>query len=1071
MRRPPSSIAKLSPPRLPKIVERQRLFKQLDRAKAFPIVWIVGPPGMGKTTLAASYIKARKLRCLWYQMDQGDADPATLFHYLGLASQKAAPRFRQPLPHLTPEYLPGLPVFTRRFFEKLFGRLKAPAITVWDNFQELPIDVQSQELLAMGFQEIPERVRVLVLSRATPPPAFARFQAEQSLLLIDTENLKLIPDETKRIIQLHKPLQKTKGAGLSASKYQEITQGWIGGLVLLLQDVEVEAPTDFEESQRVPEVLFHYLAREILNRSPYETRQLLLTSSLFPFFTHEMARDLSKISTAKMLLNQLYQSRYFIEQRPGLDQTFQYHPLFLKFLRTALSEHYSSQDIVMLTRNAGHILKQAGWIEEAVELLQAAKEYEVLIDIILSKAPEMLSQGRGKTLELWIRSLPRSLIDQTPWVKYWLGNCLLVFVPAEAQTLYEDTFHTFQEQGDREGALYAWCGYIDVTFLRFENYAVLDRWLEQFPLSDHKELEHFPSEVQSIVISSMFTLLSWRHAHNQEIEEWSLLAKKQLHRLTDVSQAVRLSMNLVNFYSLRGKLNMTQEVVRHIQVIVEFQRPFGMGLVNYYTLLQMSAFYCGDMKQVILFTEKALAIMQESGVFSGIHPLSPRVYARLVLNDSNGAEDDLYELRRISSQKHGHQRSHTHFLEAWLALSREDFEKARYHAAEAVAVLKKDGGNFFALAECKVALAQALYGLGEGAKADNQLQQAKDLAEANRSPLLQFMCLLTDAYVALAEGKLNDVKQVLHAAMKIGRTHSFTVIPFWLPKVMAQLCSAALQHNIEVKYVQNLIRLRSLVPDDPPLAIAYWPWPVKINTLGRFSITIDDRPLEWQRKAQRRSLVFLTALIALGGRDVPETKLSDALWPDAEGDKAHQAFASTLHRVRKLLKHDQAIQLHGGKVSLDLKSCWVDVFALDHLLKQAKSLEAQDNTQEACQVREQALGLYHGSFLRDEPEEPCYSRLRDRLRAVYIREITHLTTTLEDDGKIDQAIHWLEQAVNTEPLAEPLYRTLAITLRTLNREAEAQSVEEQFQNLARHTLGLEVSKPTLHLVSSLARKF
>ena len=85
------SLAKLTPPKLPKIVERTRLYQELDRARDRPITWITAPPGMGKTTLAASYIKARKLKCLWYQVDEGDADPATLFHYLGLASQRLPP--------------------------------------------------------------------------------------------------------------------------------------------------------------------------------------------------------------------------------------------------------------------------------------------------------------------------------------------------------------------------------------------------------------------------------------------------------------------------------------------------------------------------------------------------------------------------------------------------------------------------------------------------------------------------------------------------------------------------------------------------------------------------------------------------------------------------------------------------------------------------------------------------------------------------------------------------------------------------------------------------------------------
>ena len=54
------------------------------------------PPGAGKTTLASSYVDARELRHLWFQLDAGDADPATFFHYLGVAAGGR-------LPHLTAE--------------------------------------------------------------------------------------------------------------------------------------------------------------------------------------------------------------------------------------------------------------------------------------------------------------------------------------------------------------------------------------------------------------------------------------------------------------------------------------------------------------------------------------------------------------------------------------------------------------------------------------------------------------------------------------------------------------------------------------------------------------------------------------------------------------------------------------------------------------------------------------------------------------------------------------------------------------------------------------------------------
>ncbi|MFN3479813.1 MAG: hypothetical protein ACK415_05450, partial [Thermodesulfovibrionales bacterium] len=80
------SIAKISCPSISGIVPRERLFNLLDNSLRRPVVWISAPAGSGKTTLVASYLDSRKIQCLWYQVDEGDADIPTFFYYMGLAA-------------------------------------------------------------------------------------------------------------------------------------------------------------------------------------------------------------------------------------------------------------------------------------------------------------------------------------------------------------------------------------------------------------------------------------------------------------------------------------------------------------------------------------------------------------------------------------------------------------------------------------------------------------------------------------------------------------------------------------------------------------------------------------------------------------------------------------------------------------------------------------------------------------------------------------------------------------------------------------------------------------------------
>src|SRR5262249_3913063 len=256
----------------------------LDRAGKNPVTWIVGPPGAGKTTLVASYLKARKRRSLWYRFDEGDADLSSFFHYLGMAATHLAPRHREPLPALTPEYALGLQTFVRRYFERLCHRLPRDCVLVFDNYQDVPSTAPLHQLLPVALQEIPQHVSVVVMSREAPPAGFASLVMHQQLMQISPDELQLTSRETRQLIRLFQP----KARPADARRIEALAGtcfGWVAEVILLLDHATREAT--FPSVQELSSALFGYLASEAIGRLPPERQEFLVKTSLLPEMTVE----------------------------------------------------------------------------------------------------------------------------------------------------------------------------------------------------------------------------------------------------------------------------------------------------------------------------------------------------------------------------------------------------------------------------------------------------------------------------------------------------------------------------------------------------------------------------------------------------------------------------------------------------------------------------------------------------------------------------------------------------------------------------------------------------------------
>jgi DNA-binding SARP family transcriptional activator len=336
-------------------------------------------------------------------------------------------------------------------------------------------------------------------------------------------------------------------------------------------------------------------------------------------------------------------------------------------------------------------------------------------------------------------------------------------------------------------------------------------------------------------------------------------------------------------------------------------------------------------------------------------------------------------------------------------------------------------------------LSKLLYDAGEDQQANEHLAWALQVAREINGKLLECVGSLIKAEVALIRDNNPQGMEALRIALTIAATGESTY-PMWCDAATwTRLCAKALEANIQPAYVHKLIRIMRLLPEGPVRRCEVWPWPVRIRILGRFAVQVDDKPLPMTRKTPRRLLELLQAIVAFGGENVPISRIMDALWPEADGDAAYRALISALARLRKLLVHPDAIVFQEGRLGLSPTLVWVDAAAFD-LLAQKSDRIAGAGAAQSEQVVEQGLSLYRGPFLADVPDAVWAERTREKFRSKYIRLVEAAIRSCQSQGNWNEAIAKAEQALQTEPLSEALYRLLMRTLQQSGRIDAAQSV-------------------------------
>lgn len=887
---------KLALPSVEAAWRRDRSLQALSGALSHqPLVWMLGLPGAGKTTLAAQWVRQAQgagRTCIWYRLDEDDEDIAALFDALRQTAGAAD------LPAWSPAHGTEPERFARQFFAQWLEAHPSGLTLVLDDCHRLGAGsgffgvVDAVVDLARSSDG---RLSLLMLSRRAPPAPLARGQVAGWLTVFD--QLSLTPEEVAAVVR------HVSGRTLSSAEARSLdaAEGWMAHVLALTR--QGGAVADAARGS-----VGEFLCEELLRLLPVAERRPLRLAAELP----ELPRDCVPLAPATCrLLEELAAQRYFVEPLPT---GWRLHDLLRDGLCALNAQLEPPAELAAARRMA------AGWVAEAMpevamHLLVAAGDVEAVQTLLDREGQRWLAQGRHRQLIAWLGALP----DPAPAAReIWRAEALLPLAPEEARPVFARCRAAAVATTQPEAAWRAWCGEVASYVVQWgavQGLAELVDELEAMAAT----LGPPAGEWQLRCAADALTALMYGRAEDPRIRHYAEATARNMLLSLDAAARIGAAAQLL-IYKLwwAGDFPGGRALYDAYESEVERGHADGslpaLARLLWWSNAAIVDWQCGDPARCYAKVEQGLALAQSSGIhLRDFFLLTQGIFCALSQEDWPRAEAWLAQLahterghRRLDSMVH-------HFFRSWHALSRGDAALALAHAETALPMAEALGSLFHRVIVLS-ALAPARLHNGDLAGAAEAYRMQLALAKGSQNPTFAYIAFCAGAEIALVAGDREALRKQVERMLTVKHLGGFHSDCGWRSPVRARLMAFALEAGVLPEVARQWIRQKRLSP--PEGFTGDWPVPVRIKALQGLEVELDEPGDTGGAKPAARLRELLAALVARHPQGVQQAELQDWLWPDAEGDKAAASLKVAVHRLRAWLGHESVL-LRQGVLSLN----------------------------------------------------------------------------------------------------------------------------------------------------------
>jgi LuxR family maltose regulon positive regulatory protein len=1081
--------SQLVPPVVRKgILHRPRLQMRLDSILDHPLTIVQAGTGYGKSTALAA-LAGNIPQLFWYSIRDTDHDPLIFLAHLfsafdqaGFSYGRAAlSRLETIMPRLGPQALTPL-------LNSLSAGLAEEAVLVLDDFHILQGEEQINSLVEHLIANCPPRLHVVISTRQMPIfKSLTAWRVKGQVLFIHRGELAFTPQEVQELFNqlYHLPLTEEQAAMLA-----DETEGWPIVLQMIWQRLQAPPGTgaaargqtarnNLEDVLRhIPEsleLLFDYLAQEVLSRQPREIQDFLLTTCVLRQLSEPACDYLISGSGSGKLLRLIHQNGLFLT--PVEEGVYRYHRLFHDFLLNELNR--VNERARRMHLRAAEYFARAEKSDERLYHLFEAGEYGQAATLIEEIGPSLLQHGRTESLSDWIESLPPEFRQTHPGLGVLLGDVLRLRSRFDdALECYQASERGYHAQDNRLGQSRALRGqaqvYLD-TIRPLRANSLLEEALRLL------EPQEYRAEVADLLDQLAENSLNLGHpdqARNFHHEARLLRAENDPDDIYLEARALLRTGRLLEARRLLEQLPHVSEQISESRQ-QRFHREASV-------LLSLVCLMQGDLQ-----TARCQAVEGEK---IGEQLDSPFVCAvawmRLAHTyqmemrapwQTYQAEQALHYYRRAIDQVRAFRVMRVEVEPLW-GLARYfgyngDLAACREHASRAIEIANAAGDRWFS-GLLRITLSAGLVYAGQREEADVVLKELPEAFEQVRDTLgvaAAYMWQALNAWMHEdAESAMLPLARSLNLCRQQQMDYLFTRCTMLGPRDERSLLPMLLEaqrRGIEKPYIEHLLELLGLQ------GIEYHPgYSLAVQTLAPFTVWRGETPVQardWQREKARE---LFKLLLTFRNRWLSREQIVDRLWPDLDAEAASRDFKVALNALNRALEPGRVpgstpffvLRSEMGYMLNPHAGLVVDAVEFERLagLNSAETETCDQN--DRFKNNRRALEMYLEDYLIENLDTSwTFAAERERLRAVFFQAADLLAEHYRAFGRWEDLIQLGEMVLKQDTCYEPAYGFLMEAYAARREPARLRDVYKRCASALRVELDVDPSEQTQRLFKRL----